>query len=152
MNRRTQNPKNDSSRVSASYDIALRKLIWLSVAVAMFVVFMPGLINAQDSSVPGSTSPESGLADQSGYEPEDAVQRSGQEGEELPEFPMMGDESFDLSPAETEPEIEEEEEFQLPPIEVPDFAELYDLSPAQTERPIFANRPYDEYYLSLIHI
>jgi hypothetical protein len=151
MNRRTQNPKSDPGRTSASYDIALRKLIWLCVAVAMFVVFVPGLINAQDTGDGNSTSPELSLSDQSGYEPEEAVQPSGQEGEAFPEFPMTGGEAFDQSPSETEPEVEEEEEeFRLPEIEVPDFAELYDLSPAQTERPIFANRPYDEYYYEVV--
>ena len=180
MNRRTEQPAFDLDESPASpQDIATGRVIALVLAaVAVVFALGSGWLYAQEGGTQPTDATDEEALDVSGSEPEEAVQQSGMEGEieidftgtgeeaydlspsegeggliegQAEEAPLTPIESFDLSPSEGEPGVAAgEDQFRLPEIEIPDFAELYDLSPAQTERAIFTSRPRDPYYEELI--
>ena len=157
--------------------LAFRKVVALSLAALLCIVFAPALLRAQGAGLtPGPGGSAGVLDDTSGAETEEAVQPSGMEEEGIGALiETLIDEPVELSPGREEflggvpsageavepsaGEIEEavqlsgaegEEEFELPPIEWSDLAELYDLSPVEVERPIFAARPQDPFYWEVV--
>ncbi len=173
MNRRLKRHINKRNPSTYRADIASRRVINLVLAVIFALLLVPSLLHAQNGLSGTIQDPETYDAiDPSGFDPEDAVQRSGMENEmdihDLLAGGLSGyepEDAIQLSGFEDEPGLQfsswEEEAYdisggqaeflpgdmQYPP---PDFGEGFDLSPDDGEPAVTGLEEDEDFMLPLI--